>query len=182
MLLKSIFLYFEFNDIYLNIHIITCKLNHMEIKSKAFGKQKIDSELTITFPNGIPGFEDQTHFQLFQQENSDVVFLLQSIDDDNVAFSVAHPTHFNINYNFILSDKEEAILKLGSTDDLLILLILHSDDEEPSPTGQPAVKGSIKSPLLINTKTRLGFQKSLSAVEQSITLTEKSNEIELSEI
>lgn len=154
----------------------------MEIKSKAFGEQKIDSESTITFPDGIPGFEDQTHFQLFQQENTEVVYLLQSMDDNNVAFSVAHPSHFNINYNFILSDKEEAILGLESTDDLLILLILHTDDEERSPAGQPAVKGSIKSPLLINTKTRLGFQKSLGTIEQSITLTEKSNEIELSEV
>jgi len=57
------------------------------------------------------------------------------------------------------------------------LLILHKDET----SNQPTIKGSIRSPLLINTKRRIGIQKLLATVEQSITLTEKHNEIEVSE-
>jgi len=149
----------------------------MEIKSKAFSAQNLDSDSVISFPHGIPGFEDQTQFQLFNLDDSEIVFSLQSLSNKDTAFSVALPSHFNINYNFLLSDKEEQILEIESIDDLLLLLILHKDEK----SNQPTIKGSIKSPLLINSKKRIGLQKTLSHLEQSITLTEKHNEIELSE-
>jgi flagellar assembly factor FliW len=152
----------------------------MEIKSKAFNEPQINPEIIINFPNGIPGFEDQTQFQLFQQEDSEIVFLLQSINDKHLTLPVAHPSSFNINYQFALSEDEDSMLSLESIDDLLILLILHKDDNVSS-ASQPTIKGSIKSPLLINTKKRIGIQKIMSAVEQSITFTEKDNEIDLIE-
>jgi len=155
------------------------KLYHMEIESKAFSSHIIDSESHITFPQGIPGFEDQTQFQLFQLEGSEVVYSLQSLSDENTAFSVALPENFNINYQFFLTDQEESTLEIESIDDLLILLILHRDDS-PDANDHPTIKGSIKAPIIINTKKRIGLQKTLEAVEQSITLTEKNNEIKVS--
>jgi flagellar assembly factor FliW len=152
----------------------------MEIKSKTFSKQNIEAKSIISFPDGIPGFEEQTQFQLFQQEGSKVVYSLESISNEDIAFSVAQPVNFNINYYFVLTDTEETTLDIESTDDLLILLILHKNDDVDTP-GLPTIKGSIKSPLLINTKKRIGIQKSLATVEQSITLTEKQNVIEVSE-
>jgi len=152
----------------------------MEIKSKAFMPQQIDSNSTINFPNGIPGFEDQTQFQLIKLDDGGIIYSLQSLSNENIAFSVALPEHFYINYNFALTDQEEAILEIESIDDLLILLILHKNDISET-SSQPTIKGSIKSPILINTKNKIGLQKLLLAVEQSITLTEKHNEIELSE-
>jgi flagellar assembly factor FliW len=149
----------------------------MEIKSKAFAEQQVKTETVISFPQGIPGFEDQTHFQLFQQEGSEIIFLLQSVTNEEVAFSVTQPEHFKISYNFALSQEEEATLGIESASDLLILLILHQGEN----TDKPTLKGSIKLPLLINTKNRVGIQKILSTAEQSITLTEESNEIEVSE-
>jgi len=149
----------------------------MEIKSKAFGTQQPDSNSSITFPNGIPGFEDETEFQLFHLDDNKIVYSLQSLSNENIAFSVAHPAHFYINYNFLLTDEEEGVLEIDSIDDLLILLILHKDET----SNQQTIKGSIRSPLLINTKRRIGIQKLLATVEQSITLTEKHNEIEVSE-
>jgi len=152
----------------------------MEIESKAFSSQQLDPHLIINFPKGIPGFEEQTQFQLFQLEDSEIVYSLQSLANKNTAFSVALPSLFNINYHFVLTDEEEAILDIESIDDLLILLILHRDEGSDT-SAQPTIKGSIKSPLLINTKTRIGLQKTLVAIEQSITLTEKNSEIEVSE-
>jgi flagellar assembly factor FliW len=54
--------------------------------------------------------------------------------------------------------------------------MLHKDT-----SNQPTIKGSIKSPLVINSANRIGLQKILTQVEQSITLTDISNEINVSE-
>ena len=152
----------------------------MDFKSKLFGEQTIDPNTIITFPDGIPGFQAQTHYKLFHQEGSHIVFWLQSLDDAELVFSVASPAHFNINYNFILTEAEQTTLNKPALEDISILILLHKDDAEQP--GQPTIKGSIKSPLVINCKDRLGIQKVLSVVEQSITLTEKSNSIELTEV
>ncbi len=149
----------------------------MEIKSSFFGEQSIDPSTIISFPNGIPGFEDQTRFKLFHQEGDNpLVFWLQSLDDEALVFSVAQASTFNINYNFTLNDTEENTLGFEDVADLLILIILHKDEDD-----QPTVKGAIKSPLVINSAKRIGLQKVLAEVEQSITLTETSNEINVSE-
>ena len=152
----------------------------MEIKSKNFTEQQVKTETLLNFPKGIPGFEEHTHFQLFQQQDSKIIYLLQSSTNEGVAFSVTQPEHFNISYNFSLTQEEETTLGLQSIDDLLILLILHHD-ESSEKLAKPTIKGSIKLPLLINAKTRIGIQKVLSSAEQSITLSEKNNEIEVSE-
>ncbi|MGZ8172554.1 MULTISPECIES: flagellar assembly protein FliW [Methylobacter] len=149
----------------------------MEIKSSFFGEQTIDPSTIISFPNGIPGFEDQTRFKLFHQEGGNpLIFWLQSLDDESLMFSVAQPSMFNINYNVVLNDAEEATLGIEDTADALILIILLKDESD-----QPTVKGSIKSPLIINSAKRIGLQKVLTQVEQSITLTDVSNEINVSE-
>ncbi|MGZ4956562.1 MAG: flagellar assembly protein FliW [Methylobacter sp.] len=149
----------------------------MEIKSSFFGEQTIDPSTIISFPNGIPGFEDQTRFKLFHQEGGNpLIFWLQSLDDESLIFSVAQPSMFNINYNVVLNDAEEATLGIEDTADALILIILLKDESD-----QPTVKGSIKSPLVINSAKKIGLQKVLTQVEQSITLTDVSNEINVSE-
>ncbi|MDD2759986.1 MAG: flagellar assembly protein FliW [Methylomonas sp.] len=150
----------------------------MEIQSKELGNQQVNSDTIISFPRGIPGFEDQTHFRMYQQEGSEIVYWLQSVENEALTFSVAHPAHFNINYSFVLTDEEEQLLQLKSSEDLVILIMLHKDDDG---TGKPTIKGSIKSPLLINSEKRIGFQKVLVEIEQSITLTEKASEIDVSE-
>src|SRR5664279_2470175 len=126
----------------------------MEIKSSFFGEQSIDSNTIITFPNGIPGFEDQTRFKLFHQEGDNpLIFWLQSLDDESLVFSVAQPSIFNINYDFALNDAEEATLGIDDAADTLILIMLHKDT-----SNQLAIKGFIRSPLVINSTKRIGLQ------------------------
>ena len=143
----------------------------MEIQSKLLGNQQINPDTIISFPKGIPGFEDQTRFKLFHQEGSEIVYWLQSLNNPELTFSVAHPLIFSINYNFTLTDDEQKLLEADNADELIILILLHKDDEQGS--GKPTIKGSIKSPLLINSEKRIGYQKVLAVIEQSITLTEK---------
>lgn len=151
----------------------------MKIKSSLLGEQVIDPNSIINFPRGIPGFEDQTRFKLFHQENNPIIFWLQSLDDELLTFSAASPALFNINYNLSLTDEEESLLALDNTSDIIVLILLHKDEEDENQ--KPTIKGSIKSPLIINSAKRIGFQKILNNVEQSITLVEHGNEIDVSE-
>ncbi|WP_431067201.1 flagellar assembly protein FliW [Methylotuvimicrobium sp.] len=152
----------------------------MEIKSKFLGEQRVDPDTIIVFPKGIPGFEDQTRFKLFHQEDNPIIFWLQSVDDEDLTFSAANPVDFNINYSFVLTDEEQTLLELSSPDELAVLILLHTDENDEE-SGKPTIKGSIKSPILINVNSRKGIQKVLVQVEQSITLTEKNHEIDFSE-
>lgn len=153
----------------------------MEIKSKFLGEQRVDPESIIFFPKGIPGFEDQRRFKLFHQEDNPIIFWLQSVDDEDLTFTAANPEDFNVNYSFVLTDEEQAILELKRPEELVILILLRTEAIDDL-TGKPTIKGSIKSPVLINISTRKGMQKVLHQVEQSITLTEKSHAIDFSEV
>ncbi|MGD0960285.1 MAG: flagellar assembly protein FliW [Methylomonas sp.] len=153
----------------------------MEIQSKLLGEQEIDPDSIITFPLGIPGFEDQTRFKLFHQEGGEIVYWLQAVDDGDITIPVSSPLLFNINYDFTLTDEEEQLLRVTNSQQLIILIVMHKDMGQGD-SGRPVIKGSIKSPLLINIEKRLGYQKVLSSVEQSITLIEKRNEIHLLEV
>ncbi len=131
----------------------------MEIRSRLFGKQTIDPDTIITFPQGLPGFEDQTRYKLFHQEGSKIIYWLQSLDDEDIIFSVTHPATFNINYQFTLTDSEAELLDLEDMQDLIILIMLHKEENADS-QDKPTIKGSIKSPLLINGKNASVCKKS----------------------
>jgi len=146
----------------------------MDIKSTFLGTQSVDADSVITFPNGIPGFEDQTRFKFFHEEGNDLIYWMQSLDNDDLLFSVALPERFKINYNFLLTDAEEELLEVENIEDLLLFIILQKSEDEAE---KPAIKGSITSPLIINTKSKMAMQKVLPKVEQSITLTDTSHEV-----
>jgi flagellar assembly factor FliW len=150
----------------------------MEIKTSLFGEQIIDPNSVITFPLGIPGFEDKKTYKLFHQDVNEIIYWLQSVDDEELGFSVADPIHFNINYLFVLTDEEERLLELKDINDLAFLLILHKNENDD---GKPVIKGTLSSPLVINTKSRLAIQKIIPRIEQSITLIEQTPEINVTE-
>ena len=153
----------------------------MEIKTRFFGNQDIDPDSIITFPKGIPGFEKLIRYKLFHQEGSDKIFWLQAIDDQLLSFSVTQPSHFKINYQFVLTDEEQTTLKATENTELIFLILLHQDQNKLGPDQKPTVKGSINSPLVINVTDRIGIQKNLRNAEQSIILSDNNNEIDVSE-
>ena len=73
----------------------------MQIKSPVFGNIEIADEKVLDFPAGLPGFEHCRRFALVHEEGHDPdVFLLQSLDDAEVAFSVTGPERLGINFAF----------------------------------------------------------------------------------
>jgi len=143
----------------------------MKIESTSLGTQLDDSEAHIVFPRGIPGFEQDRRFQLFQQHAGDVVGYLQSVDDPDITFSVFAPESLNIFYEFILSDEEQALLKLERAEDAVLLLMAYRQTTEENIEAQGSrVNASFMAPLVINIESRLGLQKLLYRAERRITI------------
>ena len=145
----------------------------MKINSSYLGEQEVDPDTVITFPNGLPGFEKNTRYKLFNEEGKPTVFWLQSLDDSSIMFSAAQPESFNVAYELILSDEEVAQLEVEDPDRVTVLLLLarpnDSKGEDETVLAESGIRANLNGPLLINVDKRLAMQKVLQNVER-ITL------------
>ena len=142
-----------------------------------FGELNVDPSQVISFPRGIPGFEKSTQWKLFheidEQGNwvSGAVVYLQSIDDGEVSLPLTDPALFGFSYDLVLSDSEVAELKLEDPSDVLVLTTLSVRDAPTGNSRRPAMSDmyvNISAPILINTKSRIGLQKTLVAQESRV--------------
>lgn len=144
-------------------------MTNINIDTK-FGKLSIDPSQILTFPKGIPGFEKCTQWKLLHEIDehgnwvSGVVMHLQSITDGQISLPLTDPTLFGFNYNLVLTDDEVAELKLEDPNDVLVLMVLYSNDTAPHDSHKAMAENvcaNISAPILINTKSRIGMQKVL---------------------
>ena len=137
----------------------------MKISSPVVGEVEVSPERVITFPAGLPGFEACRQFALLHPEGSEApkLFMLQSLDEPEVAFTVTTPDIFGLNYEFTLNDSEVDDLQLTAPADVSVLLIVRRDGDNP-------VHANVMAPLVINTATRRGLQKIIGKVDTSVTL------------
>jgi len=144
----------------------------VKIESSALGSQTGDPERQIVFPQGLPGFETCTTYQLFHESEDGLVGYLQAVDDPEVTFSVIPPESINIFFEFTLSDEEQALLELQDPADVMLLLIAYRGRQEGDREKAPGsrVNASFMAPLVINYKSRLGLQKILQNTERRITI------------
>lgn len=147
--------------------------------STAADRPQVDPDKIITFPQGLPGFEDDHRFSMFhsegEKEEANKLFWLESLDNPDVGFTVVDPTLYGLNYVIDLTDEEEALLESSDPNQILVLLILAKNDE--SEPGKPRVHANIAGPILINTENRIALQKVLarSRVEVNIVGANASN-------
>jgi flagellar assembly factor FliW len=140
----------------------------MKIESPVLGKVEISDDKVIEFPAGLPGFENSHRFVLVHEEGSEAnVFLLQSVDDANVAFSLTGPEQLGITYEFPLSDEEVSALKLAKPEDAAVAVIVRKGDDAPSTAG---LRANFMAPLVINTVAKRGLQKVIDKLGVDIIL------------
>lgn len=142
-----------------------------------YGELTVDPSQVITFPRGIPGFEQSTKWKLFHEVDekgnwvSGVVVYLQSVDDGGVSIPLTDPTLFGFDYDLVLSDSEVAELKVDDPSDVLVLTTLALKNNVVPDAPRATISNmytNISAPILINTKTRFGMQKILSGRESSV--------------
>ena len=129
------------------------------------------NETMYTFPNGLPGFEDCTQFELCSEKKGDVdLYQLQSAEQKELAFDLIDPAAFDLNYQFTLTDEEQEQLEAKSAEDLVVFLML---SRKQAGDEASAIHANIAGPLVLNINSRKGMQKVLNKMDYSINLAEK---------
>ncbi|MCX7204552.1 MAG: flagellar assembly protein FliW [Proteobacteria bacterium] len=127
----------------------------MQTLNTRFGEIEIDPETVLTFPQGMPGFEDCTRYKLLHEEQPNPrVRWLQSLDDADLSFSLVQVEHLGLSYEVSLSDEECALIELEHAEDAVLLLLLSRPFEE----GQ-AISANTQAPVVLNIKSRKALQK-----------------------
>lgn len=152
----------------------------MMINSTRFGQFEVDPLTVIKFPHGIPGFETSTDWKLLHEEDDEgkpkagIVFYMQSLTDPDASLPLVEPSVFGFNYEFVLSDREIAELKLDDPADLAVLVVLSNKNPQPQnlPTPVQDIFANITAPILINTKSRFGMQKIFTGTEAKVSVRE----------
>ena len=148
----------------------------MQINTALFGSQEIQDDEIITFPQGLPGLENNTRFKVFHEEGKPTVHWLQSVDDENVCLSVIEPLVVNLAYEFNISEEESELLDVKDGDELLVVITLSKDitlDTEDVPN-QSEIRANITGPIVLNTRSRKALQTALMNI-QRFTLIKAGN-------
>lgn len=137
----------------------------MKIESPRFGTLEVEPSKVIEFPRGLPGFESCHRFSLFHPEGEDPkYFILQSLDEPDVAFHIADPARFGFSYEIALSDEEAAELGLADPAAAVVAVILAKPE-----TAAP-LSANLNAPLVINLAARRGVQHVFARLDYAVTL------------
>lgn len=124
----------------------------MHIHTKYLGEMEIEDQKVITFPAGIPGFNDEMEFVLLDLPDNPIFQVLQSIHKVNTAFIVTNPYHFYHDYSFELEEDLLDRLDIQSEKDVVVLTIVTLKDPFHTSTL------NLKAPVIINPASKMGKQ------------------------
>lgn len=144
----------------------------MKIESPMLGTIEITEDRIIDFPDGLPGFEQCKRFVILHEESdAPSVYVLQSADEPQVAFSITSPLQIGVRYEFSLTDDEAKMLELARPEDVTVAIIVRKDDEgEGNTPGGAGLRANFIAPVIINTVSRKGLQKVINRLGCEITL------------
>lgn len=135
------------------------------VDSPRFGTLEVEPGKIIEFPRGLPGFEACRRFSLFHPEGGEPkYFILQSIDDPEVAFHIADPARFGFSYEISLSDEDAALIGLADAAEAVVAVIL------TKPEASTPLSANLNAPLVINLASRRGLQHVFARLDYAVTL------------
>ena len=124
-----------------------------------FGISKTSESKIITFPFGLPGFEDLHKFIIVEVDETRPVYWLQSIENKHIALPVIVSLAILSDYNINIRENELEDLQLESPDDLLILNVVVIPEDVTKMTV------NLAAPVVINAKRGIGKQIIIDAAE-----------------
>lgn len=145
----------------------------MEVQSSRFGALIVDDSKLISFPKGIPGFEDSRRFFLLDHPGSARVKWLHSVDDPGLALAVANPFELFVNYQPEVPDEIVEALGAEGPEGMLVLTVLSVHSGKP-----PKVTANLLAPVVICSGTMRGVQVMMKAgkygVRHEVELVERN--------
>lgn len=125
----------------------------MQINTEQFGMIEINEDDVITFPEGIPGFEELCRFTLLSMgDDFRNFFWLQSIDKPHICFVVTDPFVIYNGYEVNIGDDDMELLQITSPEMVMTLVIV------VIPENTRDIRVNLKAPVIINVESKLGKQ------------------------
>lgn len=93
----------------------------------------------------LPGFPDHRRFALVQLDDDGVLCQLRSLEDPSLRFLVMSPVQFFPDYAPEIGDDVVAELRIGSADDVIVLLVLNAGESLDTTTA------NLLAPVVVNT-------------------------------
>src|SRR5918911_5204761 len=75
---------------------------------------ELPEDARLTFPTGLPGFEDYTAFALIEDPYYTPFCWLQALDDPHLSFLLAPPASIAPDYELELADEDRESLRLDA--------------------------------------------------------------------
>ena len=123
----------------------------MKIQTRHFGEIEIDENKVITFTEGLPGFEHLRGFVFIESEDN-VFGYLQSIEDDEIAFTIIDPYTLKVDYKPQIHENYFEKLGGGSNEDFSLYVIATVGKSLDQTTV------NLQGPLLLHIDNKLGVQ------------------------
>jgi flagellar assembly factor FliW len=117
----------------------------------ASSEAEITVSETVTFPNGIPGFESCRSWVVLAAEGQTPLRRLHAVDGVEASFLALDPRQVLDGYRCELSDADLVRIGADKTSPLLWLALVSIE-----PSG--AVSVNLRAPIVINPKTMMGQQ------------------------
>lgn len=133
-------------------HGVMSKADKITFNNAKFGEIEVDEDSVVTFPNGIPGFEQCKRFGMLALEEEAPFLRLLSIDQPNVGFVLLNPMLIWQDYNPDIGKEDLDSLQLEKPEDMAIYCIVTL-----SPVAAE-VTANLKGPIFVNTETRTARQ------------------------
>mgnify|MGYP001225718610 CR=1 FL=1 len=116
-----------------------------------FGEIEYDPEATLTFPEGMIGFEYLRDFIVMPNEKEGPLFWIQSVNDPMIAFVVTDPTNFFLEYRVVPDRSERETLGIGDEDECFALAVVTVGEDR-------SITLNLAAPLLFTPKTNRALQ------------------------
>ncbi|TXK80949.1 flagellar assembly protein FliW [Paenibacillus sp. N3.4] len=124
----------------------------MKINTLFFGELQVEEAEIITFPNGIPGFEEFTQFTLVQSAESAPFSYMQSIQQGELSFLVTDPFLFFKDYEISLTESVQEELKIEQPTDVQLRIVVTVSDDNTK------ITANLLAPIVWNTIKQLAKQ------------------------
>ena len=134
----------------------------MFIETTRFGDFEFPDNKVITFPAGLPGFEELRYFVILEIEKSRPLYWLQSTENKAVALPTIIPFELLENHSIQVRDSDLEELHMEDQSDLIVMNVVVIPEDISKMTA------NLAAPIFINAKEGIGKQVLIDAKELPI--------------
>ncbi|MCP8617600.1 flagellar assembly protein FliW [Salirhabdus salicampi] len=146
----------------------------MKIQTVYFDEVEVNEDKIITFPFGLPGFQNERQFIVMDIPENPMFSVLQSVTNPDLAFIISSPYVIEHNYEFDLDETTVQQLAITSVEDVSVFSIVTMKETFEQSTI------NLQAPVIVNVKNNMGKQVVLNEsryhTKHPITSTKESEE------